>query len=70
MKFLKDKGVATGVHYIPNHIQPLFESSRQPLPVTEQVFVEMVTLPMYYELTEIDQQTVIDAVHAFFRKAI
>jgi perosamine synthetase len=67
MKYMKEKGIATGVHYIPNHIQPLFESNRQPLPVTEQVFEEMVTLPLHFELTDADVETVINAVRGFFK---
>lgn len=65
MVFLKERGVATGVHYIPNHIQPLFENSRADLPITDRVFEQMVTLPLYFEMTDSDVQQVIDAVIAF-----
>ena len=70
MKYLKEKGIGTGVHYIPNHIQPLFADSRVPLPVTEQVFGEIVTLPLYYEMTDSDVDKVIDAVLAFCESSI
>jgi dTDP-4-amino-4,6-dideoxygalactose transaminase len=53
---LKDEGIATGVHYpIPLHLQPAYEYLEIPLgslPVTEQVSREVVSLPMYPELTE------------------
>jgi dTDP-4-amino-4,6-dideoxygalactose transaminase len=53
---LKDEGIATGVHYpIPLHLQPAYEYLDIPsgsLPVTEQVSREVVSLPMYPELTE------------------
>jgi perosamine synthetase len=65
MAFLKERGVATGVHYIPNHIQPLFKDSHIALPVTERVFEQMVTLPLYYEMTDADVQQVIDGVLSF-----
>jgi len=53
---LKAEGIATGVHYpIPLHLQPAYEYLDIPLgslPVTEQVSREVVSLPMYPELTE------------------
>ncbi|MDX6290618.1 MAG: hypothetical protein QOH42_2417 [Blastocatellia bacterium] len=53
---LKEEGIATGVHYpIPLHLQPAYEYLEIPLgslPVTEQVSREVVSLPMYPELTE------------------
>lgn len=53
---LKAEGIATGVHYpVPLHLQPAYEYLEIPLgslPVTEQVSREVVSLPMYPELTE------------------
>ena len=45
---LKDQGIATGIHYpLPLHKQPAFDhlSQRRPLPVTEQIAGEILTLP-------------------------
>lgn len=70
MQYLKEKGIATGVHYIPNHIQPFFAQYRVPLPVTEELFEEIVTLPLYYEMTNSDVDSVIEAIKSFFRKGI
>jgi perosamine synthetase len=69
MRHLKSRGIGSGVHYIPNHIQPLFAGHAVSLPVTEQVFDEIVTLPLYVEMTEGDVDSVIDAVRGFFRQA-
>jgi len=66
MQHLKDRGVGTGVHYIPNHIQPLFAEYRTQLPVTDQLYEEIVTLPLYYEMQDSEVNTVIEAVRAFF----
>lgn len=63
---LKDRGVGTGVHYIPNHLQPLFSEQKRPLPRTERLYNEIITLPLYYEMTDGEVQTVIDGVRAFF----
>lgn len=66
MEFLKTKGVGSGVHYIPNHIQPGFKKyAGRALPVTEKVAEQIITLPLYYEMTEADVQLVIGSVKEF-----
>ncbi len=67
MNSLKSAGVGTGVHYLPNHLQPFFSEFRASLPVTEQVSEEIVTLPLYYEMTTADVERVISAVDLYFR---
>lgn len=68
MNYLKQKGIATGVHYIPNHMQPFFAETRVSLPVTEKLFDEIITLPLYYEMTHLDVDSVIEAIRTFFEK--
>jgi len=63
---LKDRGVATGVHYIPNHLHPLFSDQTRSLPRTERLYREILTLPLYYEMSDGDIETVIASVRAFF----
>jgi dTDP-4-amino-4,6-dideoxygalactose transaminase len=69
MRHLKQSGIASGVHYIPNHIQPLFAEFASSLPVTEQIFEEILTLPLYVEMTDDDIGRVVDAVRGFFTVA-
>lgn len=66
MEFLKQKGIGSGVHYVPNHLQPFFKPFTTSLPVTEQVAEEILTLPLYYELTDEQVTTIIGAVKEFF----
>jgi dTDP-4-amino-4,6-dideoxygalactose transaminase len=67
--FLKDKGIATGVHYpIPLHQQQAYGYMQMPagsLPVTEQVAAEIVSLPMYPELSDGDIDEVVSAILAY-----
>ena len=63
---LRERGIGTGVHYIPNHLQPLFAELRVSLPVTEQVFPELLTLPLYAGMSDEDVQAVTAAVQSFF----
>jgi perosamine synthetase len=65
MAFLKERGIASGVNYIPCHLQPLLARQRVSLPVTERTFDELLTLPLYVEMTDDDVARVIDAVCTF-----
>ncbi|MDD5136953.1 MAG: DegT/DnrJ/EryC1/StrS family aminotransferase, partial [Candidatus Omnitrophica bacterium] len=67
MKFLKARGIDSGVHYIPNHIQPFFKDFRKRLPVTEKVWKEILTLPLYYGMSDSDMDKIIDSVKTFFK---
>jgi dTDP-4-amino-4,6-dideoxygalactose transaminase len=52
-KRLLDKGIQTGVHYQPNHWLSFYKDSKSlPLPVTDKVYSELLTLPLHFDLTE------------------
>lgn len=68
MEFLAGRSIGTAVQFIPNHLQPFFESYRTDLPRTEQLFDEVLSLPLYTTLTDDELETVIGAVHEFFAK--
>jgi perosamine synthetase len=65
---LRQRGIQTLVQFIPNHLQPAFAAYRTPLPVTERLFEQMVSLPLHLELTNADVDAVIRAVRAFAGK--
>lgn len=44
---LAEAGVPTGVHYKPNHLLTLYGGGRVSLPVAEQLYGELVTLPLH-----------------------
>ncbi len=56
MWFLKEKGIQCGVHYpIPIHLQRAYRSlgyEKGDLPRSEQAALELISLPMFPELTE------------------
>lgn len=70
MTYLKERGIGTTVQFIPNHLQPLCVDFRVPLAVTEQAYEEIMTLPLYFEMTDDDVETVIAAVCSFFKRAV
>jgi dTDP-4-amino-4,6-dideoxygalactose transaminase len=65
---LRSRGVATGVHYpIPLHLQPAYRDAglrRGPLPVTENLAAEILSLPMFPEMTPQMVQHVADSIAA------
>jgi dTDP-4-amino-4,6-dideoxygalactose transaminase len=65
-KKLKEEGIATGIHYpVPLHVQPAYENRRIPLgslPVTERVANQVVSLPMYPELSQEQLESIVNAM--------
>jgi dTDP-4-amino-4,6-dideoxygalactose transaminase len=68
-RFLKERAVATGIHYpVPGHRQPAVEHLGPPaLPRTEQIVKEILTLPISAGHTDAEIDEVIRAVRDFFR---
>lgn len=55
--------IQTGIHYQPNHWLSLYSDPEAlPLPVTEVVFPQMLTLPLHADLSEVDVKTVVSAL--------
>jgi dTDP-4-amino-4,6-dideoxygalactose transaminase len=69
MEFLKNEGVATGIHYpIPLHMQKAYDGlSYAPgdFPISEKVAAEIVSLPMFPQLTAEQQAKVAKEVKRF-----
>ena len=70
--FLKEKGVASGIHYpIPVHLQPaikgILEKSYK-LEVTEKVAKEVLSLPIYPWMEEEKVEYVANAIKEWLRK--
>ena len=69
MDHLKKAGVGTGIHYpIPLHLQKAYVAmnySAGDFPVTEKAAAEIVSLPMFPQLTAAQQARVVDAIIDF-----
>jgi dTDP-4-amino-4,6-dideoxygalactose transaminase len=67
MKSLSEQGVQTGIHYpVPVHLQPAYADSayqRGSFPHSEKAADEVLSLPMYPEMTEDHLQAVGRALH-------
>jgi dTDP-4-amino-4,6-dideoxygalactose transaminase len=71
-KALSDQGISTGVHYpLPLHQQPALKhlpGSARRLPVTERVAARILSLPMFPEMTEVQQDRVVAGVRGFLKR--
>lgn len=70
--FLKSRGIGTGIHYpIPLHLQKPYaflNYTHEDLPVATRLAAEIVSLPMFPQLTTHQQARVVEEVIAFTEK--
>ncbi len=62
---MKDMGVLLNLHYIPIYRQPYFAKmgfDRKTFPNAERYYAQAFSIPMYADLTETDQNTVISSL--------
>ena len=58
-QYLREHGIPVGVHYKPNHLHSYFsDPSAAPLPVTERLYGELMTIPMHPALSDDDVRLV------------
>ncbi len=67
--FLRDRGIATYVHYpVPVHLHPAYADlgyARGSFPVAERACAELLSLPMHAFLSDDEVDAVCEAVWAF-----
>ena len=70
--FLKKKRIGTLVHYpIPIHLERAFKELGYPrgaFPITEQVAREILSLPLFPEVTEPEMREVVEAIRSFIQE--
>ena len=62
---MRDRGIALNLHYIPVHTQPYYRNlgfKKGDFPVSETYYEEAITLPLYYDLTDEQQDQIIQAL--------
>ena len=63
---MKERGIMLNLHYIPVHLQPYYRElgfAEGDFPVSERYYREALTLPLYYDLTDAQQEAVVAALH-------
>jgi dTDP-4-amino-4,6-dideoxygalactose transaminase len=70
--FLKEKGVGTEVYYpLPMHLQTCYRElghQKGSFPLSEQAAEEVMSIPIYPELTEAQQGYVVETIAEFYRR--
>ena len=65
-EFLKEKGIATNIHYkFPTHKTKAFDNGTE-LPKTEYICDNIISLPCYHTLPEHHQDYIIKAIREFY----
>jgi len=68
-KHLKARGIETGIHYpIPLHLQPVYETlgyKHEDFPHAEKAASEILSLPIYPELTDAQVEMIVQTVKEF-----
>jgi len=70
LSYLQEKGILAGIYYpLPLHLQDCFKNlnySKGDFPISEQVCTEILSLPIFPEMTDIQVAYVIDMIKEFF----
>lgn len=67
---LKSRGIQSVFHYIPLHLSDMgvrLGGKKGDCPVTENISERLVRLPFYNELTQTQQETVVEAIFDFYK---
>jgi len=71
MDYLKSHGILAVFHYLPLHLSPIGKSmgyKEGQLPITESVSSRLLRLPFFYDITQEEQDEVVNSIKAFFHK--
>lgn len=63
--YLKSEGISTGVHYVPNHHYKMYRKFNAKVPVCDEVWKTILTLPLYPDLSDSQADMIIDQIKGF-----
>jgi perosamine synthetase len=64
--YLKQKGISSGVHYIPNNKYDMYRKYRGETTVSDETWKKILTLPLFPDLTNDQIEFIIKSVTEFF----
>lgn len=65
--YLKNNGIATGVHFYPLPLHPLFKPYDNGCPVAKKIWKTFITLPSHVDLTVDEIAYVLDHLHGLYK---
>ena len=66
--YLKNNGVATGCHYTPLSLQPLFKQWGLNCPYIEKEIDRCITLPLHPDLKSSEVEYIISLLESFYER--
>jgi len=66
--YLQEKGISTGVHYIPNNHYDMYRSFRGDTPVSDSVWKKLLTLPLFPDLKDEAVDFIIHEIKEFGKR--
>lgn len=67
-RYLAKAGIATSVHYVPSHYYSMYKKYKSDVPITDLMWRRILLLPIFPDLSEADQQYIIDTIKKFKRE--
>jgi dTDP-4-amino-4,6-dideoxygalactose transaminase len=71
LQYLKDQNIEAGIHYpVPLHLQPVYKNlgyNQGAFPETEKAANEILSLPLYPELTHAQMERVVETMREFYK---
>ena len=68
ISYLKKRGIATSVYWIPVPMHPLYRKYKKKIPVTERIWKELITLPLFSDIKNKEIDYVINSIKEFANK--
>ncbi|SMF89426.1 perosamine synthetase [Paenibacillus uliginis N3/975] len=62
---LQEHNIATGVHYYPCHLHPVYLHLKAVVPLSSEIWKSILTLPIHPNVTEEDQERIISRIREF-----
>jgi perosamine synthetase len=62
---LQENGIASGVHYYPCHLHPCYIHLKAAVPVSNEIWKRILTLPIHPNLTAADMERIIECLRRF-----
>ncbi len=66
--YLQEKGISTGVHYIPNNHYEMYHAFRGQTPVSDTIWEKVLTLPLFPDLKDEEVDSIIREIKEFWKR--
>jgi perosamine synthetase len=66
--YLQEKGISTGVHYIPNNHYEMYHQYRGETPIANSAWKKLLTLPLFPDLKDEEIDLIIREIREFGKR--